>query len=155
MASALVDICDALAEIEIEFTNDGIDLNLLGTPMADVADYAPILPVRLILPPGSYGQGVSNYQYVNFSNAVKVTWNIVDMLLFESVGLGQVIGLKYQALAAYVAAYIPAVNAVRALAQAGTISRVSPNIGVIEYPRGSARFYNGVQMVVSVDETIC
>lgn len=155
MASHLVDICNALAAVEVVFSSDGLDYTIPGTPLADVTDYVPVLPTRLILPPGAYGPGVSGYQYVNFSNAVKVTWNIVDMLLFEAVGLGQMIGLKYQALAAYVAAYVPAVNVARKLAGAGTIVTVTPNVGIIEYPRGSERFYNGVQMVVSVDEIFC
>ncbi len=155
MGSALLDICDALAAVAVSFSADGIDYVLPGTPLAEVQDYVPVLPARLILPPGAYGQGVSDYQYVSFGNAVKVTWNIVDMMLFEAVGLGQMIGLKYQALAAYVAAYVPAVNASRKLAPGAVVSRITPNVGIIEYPRGSERFYNGVQMVVSVDETIC
>lgn len=155
MASQLVAICDALAAIEVSFSSDGRDYAIAGTPLAQVTDYVPVLPVRLILPPGSYGNGVSNYQYQTFGNVLRVTWNIVDMLLFESVALGQQIGLKYAAMATYVQEYFPAVSAVRKLAGVGVVNTMSPNVGVIEYPRGSGRFYNGVQMVVSVDETIC
>lgn len=153
MSSDLVAICDALAAVEVRFAADGLSYAITGTPLADVKDYIPTLPVRLILPPGSYGPGVSNYRASSF-NSVTLTWNLVDMLLFENIGLGQAVGLKYQALAEYVAAYIPALNDVRKLA-GKMITGITPNIGVIEYPRGSERFYNGVQMIVSVDETIC
>lgn len=154
MASSLVEICDALAAIDISFTSEGISYTVTGTPLADVTDYVPSPPARLILPPGAYGPGVSEYKHVTFGG-VQVTWNIVDMFLFESVALGQAVGVKYQAMAHYVAAYLPALNAVRTLNGYGIVTNVNPQVGIIEYPRGSQRYYNGVQMVVSVSENFC
>lgn len=76
-------------------------------------------------------------------------------MLLELVSLGQMIGIKYAGLAAYVAAYMPAVNAARKLTPNSLVTGINPAIGIIEYPRDSGRFYNGVQMVVSVSETFC
>lgn len=122
--------------------------------MSDVQDRVGVLPARLILPPGAYGPGVVDYQTVNFGNAVTVVWSIVDLLLFEAVPLGQMIGVKYATLTAYVAAYIPTLNTTRKL-DGKPIVRITPNVGVIEYPRSSGYYYNGVQMLVNVSETIC
>jgi hypothetical protein len=159
MGSSLLDICNALAAVPVSFNfEDQSHHNLQATPLVGNLDYMAhtTLPARIVLPPGVYGQGVSGYQYHTFDKRlVTVTWNIADVLLFELVALGQMIGIKYAGLAAYVAAYLPAVNEVRKLTPNSLVTNINPAIGIIEYPRDSGRFYNGVQMVVSVSETFC
>lgn len=153
---SLIDICNAVAAIPVSFDVDGVNYTINGTPLQDIVSSVPpaVTPTRLILPPGVYGQGSNNFRYVT-QTVVHITWNIVDLLLYEAAPIGTTIGTKYTVMAAYISRYVESITSIRKLTGNSMISGVNPVIGIIEYPRGSKRYFNGVQMVISVDENIC
>lgn len=155
LSSTLLDACNALADTDVVVQMDDKTWTFTGLrPELVKSQFSPgELPVRLVLPPGVYGAGAEDYKYT--AGQVTLRWNVVDLLLFESIHLGAEIGKKYNVLVGYLGEYVATMNKNRKPAKGCFIARIIPGVTIINYPRGSKFYYNGVQCVVQVDETIC
>lgn len=153
--SDLIGILDCLSDTVIEVGESRL-FSVSAVAVSDTPNLVVSgrLPLRLVLPPGVLGAGAQNFRYETRKLMV-IRWNIVDLFLFESVRLGEEIGLKYELLTKYVSAYTAQVAAIRTPTTSSFIAGLSPTIGIFEYPRGSGYFYNGVQFTIAVDERIC
>lgn len=157
--SKLLQICNGLASVDIDLVFDPS----LSQYDEVVGAFKPqeipsrvgvgMLPKRLVFPPGVYGTGIQSTQIVTKS-ILRIDWRVVDLFLYKPLKSMIAIGDTYHVLAHYIGKYVETMNSCRKPASNTRIMNYDSSVDVYEYPRGSGNWYNGVQMIVIVSETI-
>lgn len=112
------------------------------------------LPIRLLLPPGAAGDsGIEAFEMVTLKKA-QVIWRVTELMLYQTVGRGGGIQNIWARLTEYISRYVTYFSANRRLTGTATIVNFRPTANVLQWPEGG-EWYHGVQMVLSVSETIC
>jgi hypothetical protein len=147
-----VGVADALAAQVIDFSGLAIPAWRLDE-VRDVPQSAD-LPHRLILPPGANGvPAFANIEYVTAAK-VKLAVQVVDLLLWRTVGTAPNLDEAWPTLAMYCDAYMRQLLAQR-FVDGGMVTNVAPTTAVYEWPHKSNRFYHGAQIVVRVEGWLC
>lgn len=159
MGSQIASIYDALGAWEFSVTIGGSPADVTAlwddTLSKDIPD--AMLPVRVLTPVEGSLEG-DGLQFVTFGSTPTgvVDWIIRDVLLVKPITQGRGLPEVAPVLVAYVAAYASKVQTARRIVSdatsKATIIRADPLPGVIEWPLGSEKFYQGVEWKLTVTE---
>lgn len=148
--TTITNILDTLAALVVPYSDTVPSVRLRDT-LADEIEDAD-LPARIITTIGGISARRSRTETAVGQHSIR--WQIDDLLLVRSVGLGRGTRDEAGALATYVYTYARAIKPLRARTGTWVVSDWSAEIGVITYPAGTDRAYEGVRVVLSVDHII-
>lgn len=148
--STISDILAAIAALAVPYGAVTPATRLAGT-LADEFEDAD-LPVRVITAIG----GISARRLATLTPVGQhaIRWQIDDLLLVRSVGLGRGLRDEAAALATYAYTYARAINPLRARTGTWWLAEWNADIGVITYPAGTDRSYEGVRITHMIDHII-
>lgn len=128
------------------------------TPTAYAPDALPnsgetaILPLR-VLDPFQIGDR-AQFGFSLQDRGATVLWTIVDLLLWEQVGQGRGAQDVALDLIKYCGAYAEMIRAHDTIATQCYITRVSPRIMVLDWPRGSDVWFYAVEVTLTIEELL-
>lgn len=148
--STISDILATIAALAVPYGTVTPATRLAGTLADELHDAE--LPVRVITAIG----GISTRRTATVTPAGQhiIRWQIDDLLLARSVGLGRGLRDEAQALAIYAYTYARAIKSLRARTMSWWLADWSAEIGVITYPAGTDRQYEGVRITHAIDHII-
>jgi hypothetical protein len=150
MSVTITDILNAIAATNVPYGTITPAVRLANTLTDEIEDAD--LPARVITAIGGIGAR-RNVTLTSVGQHI-IRWQLDDLLLVRSVGLGRGMRDEAGALATYVYTYARAIKPLRARTGTWVVSDWSAEIGVITYPAGTDRAYEGVRVVLSVDHII-
>lgn len=148
--TTITDILDTLAALVVPYAGNPPAVRLTDT-LADEIEDAD-LPARVITTIGGISARWSRTETAVGQHSIR--WQIDDLLLVRSVGLGR--GLRDEAgvLARYVYDYARALKPLRARSRSWIVTDWAAEAGVITYPAGTDRLYEGVRVMVTIEHII-
>lgn len=142
--TTLTDIIAAIAALPVQYASAPVPVRVAGTLVDEIEDAD--LPARVLTVIGA----LSGERSRTLTPVGQMTfrWRIHDLLLVRSVGLGR--GLRDTAddLTRYVYDYARLLRALRA--NRATVETWEAEIGVIAYPAGADRMYDGVRCTLTI-----
>lgn len=115
------------------------------------------LPARLLLPFGTVGAKAEgrDHHFVALGNTTKLTWQVVDLLLWRMTEEGIDLSSVAADLVTYCAQYIKMIRENRSLGL-GQVEIVGANFetDAFEYPPGSNVWFWGVLVTLQINETL-
>jgi len=157
-ASVIRTIYSTLASKTISVTNS-VAYGTKTPPVFDLdalPDYVDSakLPCRLLLPFGTAKAEGRDVHFIALGNTNKVTWRVIDLLLWRQVEEGIGVNSVAADLMTYCAQYIAMLRANRSLVAQTVIKSVNLTPDMWEYPLGSGIFFWGVECALDIDEVL-
>jgi len=158
MGSQIASIYDALGAWTFSVTIGGVAAAVTAlwddTLSKDIPD--ALLPVRVLTPVEDSLEG-DGLQFVTFgaSPVGRVDWIVRDVLLVKPITQGRGLPEVAPALVQYVADYAAKLQTARRILSTpskATIVRADPLPGVIEWPIGGERYFQGVEWKLTITE---
>jgi hypothetical protein len=155
MSSQLETIYTNLAGQAVTADSKTATVYSLGSLMESVESAE--LPCRLLLPISPSIEGKQGAFGGLGNGPVRVTWNLTDLLLWSEAGLGTGMAMFAASLIRYMVAYVDMLKGFRNLG-AGMVGAeikgwtLTP--GMFEWPRGSNRWFAGVECSLEILEVI-
>jgi hypothetical protein len=141
--SAITDIVVAVAAIPARYDGVVVPVRVYETTPIAVAEAD--LPMRIIVATASE---VRDYRFWTPAGAAQAQIVVDDLLLVQSVGLGDGIDAIARPLNDYIDDYVRRARFLR-FARA-TLASISARAGVIEYPEGAGVTYHGARVTIVV-----
>ena len=111
-------------------------------------------PCRLLLALGTRAEARSIVPVTLNGSVASIGWRITDLFLLKPAGATQGLSAEVPTLLRYVKANFDALQGVGfKLARVSTIENVTYEMDVFEYPRGSRKYFFGVEVTIFVKET--
>lgn len=121
---------------------------------APTPDLITVTPTRIVVPVFAAGTvGPGEARYFGASNAARVTWRVLDIMINSAVG--DELGLaELDDLIAYAGAYADFTRTARQPAANCVLASVTITPGVVEWPPGSGSAWLAVVCELTIEEVI-
>jgi hypothetical protein len=154
MSSVLATMYANLAGQAVTVGSETATVYSLGTLLEAVE--TAHTPCRLLLPVSPNLEGRQGaYIGLGTGAPVRVTWNLVDLCLWQEAGLGTGIAAFAASLVGYCVAYIEMLKGFRGMGVSqAALKAWTLTPGMFEWPRMSNRWFAGVECTLEVEEVI-
>lgn len=148
--SNIISIIEAVLNLNPKYSGESIPTRSLDQ-LQDVLQDADC-PIRMISVADGGQSG--DLAFIAMGKLQHITWTLTDRLYLKKSSLGEGSAEWSKDLILYAADYAERVRQNRSPLSQVTITEVSINPGVFNWPEGSERNYSGVECVLTIDEWI-